>query len=380
MSWNTLWELIQSSYESLGVLLITAITCALIGNFLVLRKLSMVSDAISHSVLLGIVLAFFIVRDVSSPWLIAGAALFGVLTVFSVEMLSETGLVKNDDAVGIVFPLFFSLAVILITKYARNVHLDTDMVLMGEVIMAPLYRMSVFGISLPRAFVQMCVIFLFNMVFMVTFFKELKLSTFDENFAATIGFSSVILYYALMSLSSLTAVVAFDAVGAILVVSFLIAPGACAYLVTKDLKQMLWVSVLYAVANSVIGYILALYFQVSMSGMAATAAGVTFLFTFLFHREGLITLLILQQRRKKEFYLDLMMMHIGNHMHRFDEQRELGLTSIQKHLNWKQEILEKRGRELMKRGIIYVDREKKLYRLTQKGIEKYELIKSEYGM
>ena len=75
MSWNTLWELIQSSYESLGVLLITAITCALIGNFLVLRKLSMVSDAISHSVLLGIVLAFFIVRDVSSPWLIAGAAL-----------------------------------------------------------------------------------------------------------------------------------------------------------------------------------------------------------------------------------------------------------------------------------------------------------------
>ena len=67
-------------------------------------------------------------------------------------------------------------------------------------------------------------------------------------------------------------------------------------------------------------------------------------------------------------------------MHRFDEQRELGLTSIQKHLNWKQEILEKRGRELMKRGIIYVDREKKLYRLTQKGIEKYELIKSEYGM
>ena len=199
MSWNTLWELIQSSYESLGVLLITAITCALIGNFLVLRKLSMVSDAISHSVLLGIVLAFFIVRDVSSPWLIAGAALFGVLTVFSVEMLSETGLVKSDDAVGIVFPLFFSLAVILITKYARNVHLDTDMVLMGEVIMAPLYRMSVFGISLPRAFVQMCVIFLFNMVFMVTFFKELKLSTFDENFAATIGFSSVILYYALMS-------------------------------------------------------------------------------------------------------------------------------------------------------------------------------------
>ena len=124
----------------------------------------MVSDAISHSVLLGIVLAFFIVRDVSSPWLIAGAALFGVLTVFSVEMLSETGLVKSDDAVGIVFPLFFSLAVILITKYARNVHLDTDMVLMGEVIMAPLYRMSVFGISLPRAFVQMCVIFLFKSI------------------------------------------------------------------------------------------------------------------------------------------------------------------------------------------------------------------------
>lgn len=379
MSWFILKELICSSYESLGVLIVTAVSCALIGDFLVLRKLSMLSDAISHSVLLGIVLTFFIVQDVTSPWLIFGAALFGVITVFAVETLSKTGLVKNDDAVGIVFPLFFSVAVILITKYARNVHLDTDMVLMGEVIMAPLYRTTVLGLSLPHAFVQMVIILLLNLLFIIVFFKELKISTFDGGFATTIGFSSWLLYYALMGLSSLTAVVAFDAVGAILVVSFLIAPGACAYLFTKDLIQMLWVSVLYASVNSLTGYFLALYFQVSMSGMVATVAGCTFLLTFLFHRSGLITSLLLRKQRKNELYLEMMLMHIGNHMNHADEQAELGLTNIQKRLNWRPESLKKRSLELLKRDMIYIDREKKLYLLSEKGIKQYERIKAEHG-
>ena len=368
---DTLISYFSISYESLFVLIATATACALLSPFLVLRKLSMVSDAISHSVLLGIVLAFFIVKDVGSPLLIAGAALFGVITVFAVEFLSGTGLVKNDDAVGIVFPMFFALAVVLITKFARNVHLDTDIVLMGEVIIAPLNRTEFLGMDLPKAFVQMGILFIVNLLFIIIFFKELKITTFDKGFAKLAGFSSVALFYALMTLSSLTAVTAFDAVGAILVVSFLITPGAAAYLISKDLKVMIAISVGYAVINSIIGYVLSLLMNVSMSGMTAAVAGVTFLITFLFNREGLITAIFIRLKRKSELKPELFLTHIGNHSGKKEELKELGLGSIRDHLKWKQTEVDKIAGRLIRKGLIRIDINKDIYDLTEKGREKF---------
>ena len=368
---DTLISYFSISYESLFVLIATATACALLSPFLVLRKLSMVSDAISHSVLLGIVLAFFIVKDVGSPLLIAGAALFGVITVFAVEFLSGTGLVKNDDAVGIVFPMFFALAVVLITKFARNVHLDTDIVLMGEVIIAPLNRTEFLGMDLPKAFVQMGILFIVNLLFIIIFFKELKITTFDKGFAKLAGFSSVALFYALMTLSSLTAVTAFDAVGAILVVSFLITPGAAAYLISKDLKVMIAISVGYAVINSIIGYVLSLLMNVSMSGMTAAVAGVTFLITFLFNKEGLITAIFIRLKRKSELKPELFLTHIGNHSGKKEELEELGLGSIRDHLKWKQAEVEKIAGRLIRRGLIRIDIGKNIYDLTEKGRERF---------
>ena len=368
---DTLISYFSISYESLFVLIATATACALLSPFLVLRKLSMVSDAISHSVLLGIVLAFFIVKDVGSPLLIAGAALFGVITVFVVEFLSGTGLVKNDDAVGIVFPMFFALAVVLITKFARNVHLDTDIVLMGEVIIAPLNRTEFLGMDLPKAFVQMGILFIVNLLFIIIFFKELKITTFDKGFAKLAGFSSVALFYALMTLSSLTAVTAFDAVGAILVVSFLITPGAAAYLISKDLKVMIAISVGYAVINSVLGYVLSLLMNVSMSGMTAAVAGVTFLITFLFNKEGLITAIFIRLKRKSELKPELFLTHIGNHSGKKEELEELGLGSIRDHLKWKQTEVDKIAGRLIRRGLIRIDIGKNIYDLTEKGREKF---------
>ena len=359
------------SYESYFVLLTTAAACAVLSPFLVLRKLSMVSDAISHSVLLGIVIAFLIVKDVGSQFLIAGAALFGVITVFVVEFLSGTGLVKNDDAVGIVFPMFFALAVVLITKFARNVHLDTDVVLMGEVIIAPLNRVEFIGMSLPKALVQMGILLLINLLFVIIFFKELKITTFDRGFAKLAGFSSVALFYVLMTLSSFTAVTAFDAVGAILVVSFLITPGAAAYLISKDLKVMIAISVGYAVINSIIGYVFSLLMNVSMSGMTAAAAGVTFLLTFLFNREGLITAIFIRLQRKSELKLGLFLNHIGNHSGKKEESEELGLGSIKNHLKWKQAEVDKIAGRLIKKGFIRIDIDKNIYDLTERGREKF---------
>ena len=368
---DSLMSYFAISYESLFVLVATAMACAILSPFLVLRKLSMVSDAISHSVLLGIVIAFFIVKDVGSPFLIVGAATFGVITVFAVELLSGTGLVKNDDAVGIVFPMFFALAVVLITKFARNVHLDTDVVLMGEVIIAPLNRIEFMGIDLPKAFVQMGILLVINLLFVIIFFKELKVTTFDRGFATLAGFSSAALFYALMTLSSFTAVTAFDAVGAILVVSFLITPGAAAYLISKDLKVMIAISVGYAVINSIIGYVFSLLMNVSMSGMTAAAAGVTFLLTFLFNREGLITAIFIRLQKKSELKLGLFLNHIGNHSGKKEESEELGLGSIKNHLKWKQAEVDKIAGRLIKKGFIRIDIDKNIYDLTERGREKF---------
>ena len=195
--------------ESLYILIITAAACSILGVFLVLRRLSMVSDAISHSVLLGIVIGFFITRDLRSVWLIIAAALFGVFTTMAIEILIKSRRVGEDAAVGIIFPLFFSIAVILITKFARNVHLDTDMVLMGEVIVAPFNRIDILGLSFPKALVQMSVVLVLNIAFIILSFNRMKISTFDPVFSAVSGIGVGVLYYIFMGLVSLTCVAAF---------------------------------------------------------------------------------------------------------------------------------------------------------------------------
>ena len=144
--------------EVLLVALVVSLACALPGNFLVLRQMSLMSDAISHSVLLGIVIGFFITGQIDSPALLILAAATGVLTVSLVELLHQTRLVKEDAAIGIVFPALFSLGVILVTRYAGSVHIDQDVVLLGEIALSPFDRITFWGWNLPRALVTMSVI------------------------------------------------------------------------------------------------------------------------------------------------------------------------------------------------------------------------------
>lgn len=367
-----------SNYQTLLVLMVTAIACSIIGVFLVLRRLSMLADAISHSILLGIVLAYFIVKDITSVYLLIGAALFGIITVFSIESLSKTKLVKNDDAVGIIFPMFFALAVILITKFARNVHLDVDVVLMGEVIMAPLNTMNFLGIEIPKSLLQMSVIGLINLAFIVIFFKELKVTTFDPQFAKIAGFSGGLLFYGLMTLTSFTTVVAFEAVGAILVISFLIAPAASAYLISKNLKTMILLSVVYSIINSILGFVFAMYFNLSMSGMTATIAGITFFLTFLLNRNGLLMRILSQKKKHEEFKKDTFLIHVGNHELEANSKEELGLATIDKHLSWKKEDIDKYVQILIDENKLRI--EEGIYKLTEKGRILYISLLKDYGL
>lgn len=265
------------------VAIVVAIACALPGVFLVVRGTTMLSDAITHSILLGIVLGFFVTQDLNSPLLMIGATITGLIVVWLIETLQRTKLMSSDAAIGITFPLFFSIGIILITRYAGDVHLDTDSVLMGELVFVPFSRVTLFGMDLgPESLWTMLIILGLNFIFIYLFFKELKVTTFDPIYAGVIGISPVLIHYSLMGLVSLTAVGAYDAVGSILVVGFMVGPALSAYLLTNDLKKMIGLSVLFAIFNSVIGITFARYLDVSLAGMVAVITGITAFIVFLF--------------------------------------------------------------------------------------------------
>ncbi len=364
--------------ESLYILIVCAISCGLIGVFVMLRGLSMVTDAISHSVLLGIILAFFVTHSIDSPLLLISASVFGLLTVFLIEMLGQTGYVKKEDAVGIVFPIFFALAVILITKFARNVHVDTEVVLMGEVILSPLNRIVLFGISIPKFLVVNIVMLLINVAFIAVFYKELKVSTFDEEFAVIAGFSSTALFYALMTLVSMTSVASFNAVGSILVISFLITPGATAYLLTKNLKSMLVLTAIFGVISSVVGFYLSIHFNVSMAGMCAVIGMLLFLVVTVVNPNGIVTKFILRGKNKREQLEALVLIHIGRHTGKASETEELGKDTIYKHLNWEKTVFEKKSEALIKSGLVTL--KSGIYYLTKDGEQKLQEYCNRYGV
>lgn len=366
--------------ESLYILIITSLACAVLGVFLVLRRLSMVSDAISHSVLLGIVIGYFVTKDIGSVLLIIGASLFGVLTTVCIELLIKSKRVTEDASVGIIFPLFFSIAVILITRYARNVHLDTEVVLIGEIILAPLHRINFLGLSLPKALGQMVFVLLINTVFIAVFFRKLKISSFDPVYAGVAGIAGAGLYYVFMALVSFTAVSAFESVGAILTISFFISPAASAYLISKDLKITILLAAVYAVVNSCIGYFLAVKFNVSMSGMCALVSGLTFMITIALYPGGIITKIIRYIKNKNRFSRELLILHIDNHTGKKNALGELGYSTIREHIAWSDSKLKYVLDKLIKKGYVYRAKERGVYSLTETGKKLSDDIRKHYGL
>ncbi|WP_101772497.1 metal ABC transporter permease [Peptostreptococcus faecalis] len=360
------------------VLLITSITCSMIGVFLVLRNLSMVADAISHSVLLGIVIAFFITQDISSPLLIIGAGIFGVITVAFIEALGKSKTVKRSDAIGVVFPMFFSIAVILISRYARNIHIDTDMVLMGEVIFASLDSISIFGIDLPYSFVKMGIMFIINLIFIIIFYKQLKITSFDQEYGFLIGIPIGFIFYSFMTLTSITAVVAFDAVGSILVLSFFIAPVASAHMISDDLESMFLWSAIIAIINCSIGSWIAINLNASMTGMCAVVGMVVFIIILFLHKKGVVYKFIQKRKTLENVKKEMFIFHIGNHMGDGRSKDENKVDQINIHLNWKIKEVDIISEKLISDSLIYKLGEE--YSLTESGFTYYEYLCKKYGL
>ncbi len=364
--------------ESMYILIATAAACSILGVFLVLRNVSMVADAISHSVLLGIVLAAFIVRDLSSPFLIVGASLFGLVTVFAIEILIKSGLVKNDSSVGIVFPFLFSIGVILISRYGTKMHLDVDCILMGEVIFAPLNRIEVFSISIPKALLTMGTMFVINLTFVTVFFKELSLNTFDEEYATLSGFSAGFLLYTLMALVSITTVSAFDSVGAILVIAFLVAPAASAYLLTKRLKYTLIVAVFIGIFDAVVGYYLSLYLNLSMAGVTAFTMGIVFSIILLINPDGLIMRSINHRNNRLLILKFFILKHLSSHPERKSDEH--GIDTMYRHLNKPKKDLDRICILLEKEGYLILNERERVYEITESGMYLYNSLLLSYKL
>lgn len=269
----------------LQVLLIASLAacaCALPGVFLLLRGISLMSDAISHSVLLGIVLMFLWVQRLNSPWLFIGAIGAGLATVLFSESMLKIKHVKKDSAIALVFPFFFSVGVLLVSRFARSIHLDTDMILLGELIFAPFNRLYVWGYDLgPIALWQLLGVVCINVVFIALWYRPLIICSFDQEYAQVQNIPVNWVYYGLMTVTSMTAVAVFDVVGSIMTVALMICPGAIAYLVSRSVYNMVFISCMVALGSSILGYSAAHILDVAIPGCITMWLGIFFMVVLL---------------------------------------------------------------------------------------------------
>ncbi|AZK46247.1 metal ABC transporter permease [Paenibacillus lentus] len=261
---------------------LVAATSGILGCFLVLRKMSLVGDAISHSVLPGIAIAFIVSGSRDSLLMMVGAAILGLITVFLIQLLQQGGL-QSDASIGIVFTALFAIGVILISRNASNIDLDLDCVLFGEIAYVQWDILVINGYNMGPAAVWFLGITLLIVLLVIgLFYKQFKICAFDPALAAALGIPVALFHYLLMGLVSLSTVASFESVGAILVVGMLIVPASTAYLLTDRLSIMLLYSVLVGALSSAGGYYFAKWLDASIAGSMVTVAGLLFLLAFLF--------------------------------------------------------------------------------------------------
>ena len=279
---------------------LAAASCALVGVFLILRRQALMGDAISHSVLLGIVVAYLL-SGTNALWvMLLGAVIVGLVTAWLSETLHKVSKIQSDASIGIVFTLFFSIGVILVSLYTGQIDLDQECVLYGEIAFVPFDTIVLGELGNetdlgPRAFWLILLVFMVVFISILLGFERLKTVTFHPNLAISLGINVMFWHYFLMTLVSMTTVASFDAVGAILVVALLIIPAASAYLIAQNLKSMLWLAVLFSQLSVIIGYTISYLLDSSISASIGVSAGGIFFVVILIQQ--------LMKRQQQQKYL-----------------------------------------------------------------------------
>jgi len=280
---NTLWITLMG-------FLVTA-ACGLVGNYLILRRMALVGDAISHSILPGIAIAFLLSNSRGTTPMFLGALAAGMAATIIIEIIHKKSRVKQDSAIGIAFTSLFAIGVILISLYASRVDLDQECVLYGEIAFVPLDPpVEIGGVSLgPEPVVRMAVVTLVVIGLIALFYKELLVSSFDPALAFSLGINSTVMHYSLMCVLSAVVVSTFESVGAILVIAMLILPGATASLLWHRLPGIMCLTVLHAAFSAVLGLHLATWLDCSVAAAMVVMGAVLFGLAWLFGpRQGML--------------------------------------------------------------------------------------------
>ena len=298
--------------------------CGLAGNYLILRRMALVGDAISHSVLPGLAIAFLAANawtshlasggggdlevEASGHGISYGFAIFigalvaGVLTTLIIEIIHTRTRIKQDAAIGITFSTLFAFGVVLISVYADKVDLDADCVLHGEIAFVsiqPYFKIGTYELA-PVPVIRMGIVTFLTLGLMVVFYKELLVSSFDPGLASSMGINATFVHYALMCWLSVIVVSAFEAVGAILVIAMLILPGATSSMLTTRFPVLLTLSVLHAAASSVLGLHLAIWLNSSTAGCMVVAGSGLFCLVWVFSpAQGLFPQWLKRRRNSK---------------------------------------------------------------------------------
>lgn len=288
------------------IAVLAAIACAIPGSFLLIRRQSMLGDAISHAVLPGIALGFLVSGTRDSQWMFLGAAVAGVATAVFAQLLISVGRVDKGAALGIVFTTFFAIGLVLIVQTADRVDLDPSCVLYGQIEVAPLDTVELAGWEVPRAVLVLSSMLGVSILVMLIMWKELVISSFDPAVAHSQGIAPGVVQQVLMVLVAATCVAAFETVGSILVISLLVAPAAAARLLTDRLGVLLPLAAVLAAATALVGQFAALTMpgklvsgaeDASIAGMIALTSGVlVFVAVIASPRRGVVSRWINVQR------------------------------------------------------------------------------------
>ncbi len=275
------WERHASAYwPILAMAFLVTAACGLVGNYLVLRRISLVGDAISHSVLPGIAIAFILTGSRSEAPMFIGALVAGVITTLIIEVLHSRTRIKQDAAIGITFSTMFAIGVILISLHGSHTDLDLDCVLFGKLDFLSTKEKIIIG--LPGVVITMGIVALIVGIMILLFYKELLVSSFDPNLAATIGISPRLVHYLLMCILSVVVVSAFSSVGAILVIAMLILPAATSYLLTDRLQVMMLFTLLHSFMSSISGVHLAVALKIPTAPATVVCGMMFFLMAWIF--------------------------------------------------------------------------------------------------
>ncbi|HVA50847.1 MAG TPA: metal ABC transporter permease [Pirellulales bacterium] len=266
----------NQAFWTITVAAVANLACALLGCYLLLRRLSLLGDAVSHAVLPGVVVGFWISGSTSSAWIFVAAVAVGLLTTFLIQLLHGFAQVAEDASMGVVFTSLFALGVVMLVKVGSRVDLDVDCVLYGLIDAVSLDTRPVFGYQVPRALFSLAGVLALTMLFIGLLWKELKLVSFDPRLATSMGYSATLVHYLLMAVVALAIVAGFYAVGSVLVIAMLIVPAATGHLLSDRLAGMMAWAAVVAVSSAVVGYWGDLRFDTGMAPMMAMVAGAEF--------------------------------------------------------------------------------------------------------